>query len=90
MKTHKNCQSCAMPLSKDPKGNGGGNNADGKPSYKYCSYCYEDGKFLQPDITAEEMQAFVKGKLKEMGGFMKLFARIFSKGIPKLERWKKE
>lgn len=90
MKTHKNCQSCAMPLSKDPKGNGGGNNADGKPSYKYCSYCYEDGKFLQPDITAQEMQAFVKGKLKEMGGFMKLFAGIFSKGIPKLERWKKE
>jgi hypothetical protein len=34
------------------------------------------------------MQAFVKEKLKEMGGFMKLFAGFFSKGIPKLERWK--
>jgi len=89
MKTYKNCQSCAMPLKKDPKGAGGGTNEDGNPSNMYCSYCYEGGKFLQPDITAEEMQAFVKDKLKEMGGFMKLFAVIFSKGIPKLERWKK-
>jgi hypothetical protein len=90
MKKYKNCQSCAMPLSKDPKGNGGGKNADGNSSYKYCSYCYEDGKFLQPNITAEEMQVFVKNKLKEMGGFMKLFAGLFSKGIPNLERWKKQ
>lgn len=78
-----------MPLNKDPKGSGGGKNTNGEPSYKYCSYCYENGTFLQPDITAEEMQAFVKEKLKEMGGFMKLFAGVFSKNIPKLERWKK-
>jgi len=88
MKKYKNCQSCAMPLSKDP--NGCGTNADGQPSFKYCSYCYADGKFLQPDISTEEMQTFVKNKLKEMGGFMKLFAGVFSKGIPKLERWKKD
>jgi hypothetical protein len=79
MKTYKNCQSCAMPLNKDPKGKGGGTNADGKPSNMYCSYCYKDGKFLQPDITAEEMQIFVKDKLKEMGGFMKLFEVFFLK-----------
>ncbi|MFD1294599.1 zinc ribbon domain-containing protein [Lutibacter holmesii] len=90
MKTFKNCQSCAMPLNKDPKGKGGGKNADGTLSYKYCSYCYEDGEFIQPNITALEMQAFVKQQLKEMGGFMKLFAGVFSKGIPKLERWKKK
>ena len=77
-----------MPVSKDPKGSG--TNADGQPSHKYCSFCYENGEFLQPDITAEEMQAFVKSKLKEMGGFMKLFAGFFTKRIPKLERWKKE
>ena len=86
MKKNKHCQSCGMPLCKDPKGSG--TELDGQPSKKYCSYCYEDGKFLQPDITAEEMQAFVKEKLKEMGGFMKLFAGFFSRGIPKLERWK--
>lgn len=86
-KEYKMCQSCSMPLNKDPKG--GGTNADGTKSKMYCSLCYENGKFLQPDITAAEMQTFVKGKLKEMGGIMGLFAGFFTSGIPKLERWKK-
>lgn len=75
-----------MPFRSDPKG--GGTNADGSKSKMYCSYCYENGKFTQPDWTAQQMQEFVKGKLKEMGGIPKLFAGFFSKGIPKLERWK--
>lgn len=90
MNVYRNCQSCGMPLRKDPKGEGGGTSADGRASYKYCSYCYEEGKFLQPDITVQEMQAFVKEKIKEMGGLMRLFAGYFTKGIPKLERWKKK
>lgn len=85
-KEYKMCQSCSMPLNKDPKG--GGSNADGSKSKMYCSYCYENGKFLQPDITAQEMQAFVKAKLKENGGFLGLFAGFFTSGIPNLERWK--
>ncbi len=74
-----------MPLSKDPKG--GGTNADGSPSQKYCSFCYEGGKFTAPDITAGEMQSFVKAKLIEMGT-PKFLAGFFTKGIPGLERWK--
>lgn len=85
-KTYKNCQSCGMPLNKDPKQ--GGTNADGSRNTVYCSFCYENGRFTQPDITAEEMQTFVKGKLKEMG-FPGFLAGFFTKGIPKLERWKK-
>ncbi len=87
MKTYKNCQSCAMPLKKDPKG--GGTEADGSKSNMYCSYCYEKGAFLQPHITAGEMQVFVKGKLKEMG-FPGFLAGLFTNNIPKLERWKKQ
>ena len=85
-KSYKNCQSCGMPLSKSP--NGGGTNKDGTISKMYCAYCYENGQFKQPDCTAEEMQVFVKGKMKEIGlpGFLTSF---FTKGIPKLERWKK-
>jgi len=74
-----------MPLKKDPKG--GGTDKDGSTSTMYCSYCYADGKFLQPDVTAEEMQIFAKEKLKEMG-FPGFLARFFTKGIPKLERWR--
>lgn len=84
--SYKNCQSCGMPLKKDPIG--GGTNADGSKSVMYCSHCYKGGAFTQPDITALQMQELVKGKLKEMG-FPGFLAGWFSKGVPKLERWKK-
>jgi hypothetical protein len=84
-KTYKNCQSCSMPLKKDP--NGGGTNADGTISKMYCSYCYENGQFKQLHMKVEEIQNFVKGKMKEMG-FPGFLAGMFVKGIPKLERWK--
>lgn len=82
---HKNCQSCSMPLKKDP--NGGGTNADGSTSAKYCSMCYQNGTFSQPDMTVTEMQALVTNQMAKMG-FPKFLARFFTKGIPKLERWK--
>lgn len=85
-KSYKNCQSCGMPLKKDPKG--GATNVDGSMGKMYCSYCFEDGKLLQPDWTVSQMQEFSKGKLKEIG-FPGFLAGFFSKGIPKLERWKK-
>jgi hypothetical protein len=39
-----------MPLKKDPRG--GGTHADGTKNLKYCSYCFQDGTFTSPDITA--------------------------------------
>ncbi len=83
---YKNCQSCGMPMKKDEKG--GGTNSDGSKSTMYCSRCYEEGQFTSPDMTADEMKDLVKGKLKEMG-FPGFIAGFFTKGIPKLERWKK-
>ena len=83
-KTYKYCQSCDMPLKKDEKG--GGTNADGSKSAMYCSRCYENGAFTNPNMSAQEMQKLVKGKLKEMG-FPGFVAGFFTKGIPKLERW---
>lgn len=83
-KAYKKCQSCGMPLNKDPQH--GGTNADGSKSTMYCSYCYQNGQFTQPDMTAAQMQEFVKGKMKEMG-FPGFLAGMFSKGIHKLKRW---
>ena len=83
---YKNCQSCGMPLKKSP--GGGGTNADNSISTMYCAYCYEKGKFIQPDWTASQMQEFSKGKLKEIA-FPGLLAGFFTKGIPKLKRWAK-
>ncbi len=83
--TYKNCQSCAMPLKKDPKG--GSFNSDGSKNLMYCSHCYDSGQFTQPDWNAKQMQSFVKSKMKSMG-FPGFLAGIFTKGIPKLQRWK--
>jgi len=47
-----------MPLKKDPQG--GATNKDGSKSTMYCSYCYENGEFLQPDISAMQMKGFIK------------------------------
>jgi hypothetical protein len=74
-----------MPLNKDEKG--GGTNADGSKSTMYCSKCYENGQFIHPNMTVTEMKALVKDKLKEFG-FPGFLAGWFTKGIPKLERWK--
>ena len=88
MKQFKNCQSCGMPLKKSP--NGGGANADGTISNMYCAHCYENGQFINPDWNVNQMQNFVKEKMKEMGFMMSLFANSFAKKIPNLERWKKK
>ena len=76
-----------MPLKKSP--NGGGTNSDGSISKQYCAYCYENGQFKQPNISAEEMQEFVKNKMKEIG-FPGFLAGFFVNGIPKLARWSHE
>ena len=81
---YKDCQSCGMPLRKDEKG--GGTNADGSRSTMYCSHCWVDGRFTAPDMTLEQMQALVRGKLKEFG-FPGFVAGFFTKKIPRLRRW---
>jgi len=78
------CQSCGMPLSKDK--DGGGTEKDGTKSKDYCSHCYQNGQFTQPDLTVQQMQELVKGKLKDMH-FPGFLAGMFTKNIPQLKRW---
>jgi hypothetical protein len=74
-----------MPMNKDPQG--GGTNSDGTRNPMYCSYCFESGAFIQADMTVDEMKELVKEKMIEMGT-PKFLSGFFTKGIPKLERWK--
>ncbi|WP_342770821.1 MULTISPECIES: zinc ribbon domain-containing protein [unclassified Methanoculleus] len=45
------CGSCGMPLVRDEDA---GTEADGSRSTSYCTYCYRDGRFTEPDLTREE------------------------------------
>lgn len=77
-----------MPLKKDPKG--GGTEANGEINTMYCSYCYENGKFTQPDWNVNQMRAFVKNYLKTEKKLPRFLASLFTMGITKLERWKQK
>lgn len=76
-----------MPLQTKKAGDCRGNEKDGSKSEKFCSLCYEDGKFIQPDITLDEMKGVVDKALKEQHwpGPLRWAAK---KQLPKLERWK--
>ena len=84
-KFDKFCQSCGMPLEKDP--GKGGTNADGTKSPKYCSYCYENGNFHDDFTKSSEMVNFVKGRLKETG-IGPLRRWFYTSHISQLERWR--
>ncbi len=74
-----------MPLDKDPKG--GGSEADGSLSSTYCSICYCDGAFVHKGVTAAEFQAQCVEALAGKG-MPRIMAWVFTRGIPKLDRWR--
>ena len=78
------CQSCGMPLSRDPLG--GGTNGDRSRSAESCSHCFREGVFTELDLTSAEMMTKVEGKLRSMH-FPGFLARRFAKDIPSLRRW---
>jgi hypothetical protein len=84
-KRYRYCQSCGMPLRRDE--HGGGTNADWTRSRAYCSHCFAAGRFRQPGMTAAEMQARVREKLREIG-FPAFLEWLFVSRIPRLERWR--
>jgi hypothetical protein len=81
------CQSCGMPLDKDP--NNGGTNIDKGKSEKYCSFCYRDGKFVDSGITLrEKIEKNVQIAVSKMGIPENKARQMAESIIPNLERWK--
>ena len=83
----KQCQSCGMPLNTKKAGDCRGSESDGSRSEKWCSLCYTDGKFINPETSLDEMIKIVDNALKEQnsGFFMRKMA---VKQLPTLERWR--
>jgi hypothetical protein len=75
-----------MPMSKDPQS--GGSNADGTRNEMYCSYCFQNGEFAGSEMTVTEFQEFCRREMI-VGGSNRLVAWLFTRGMKRLERWKK-
>lgn len=90
MKKEKFCQSCAMPLM-NKEYDMRGTELDGSRSEEYCSYCYLNGEFTNPNITYDEvLNLGIKGieSNQSMNKFTKF---IIKKSYPSLlksvKRW---
>jgi len=83
----KQCQSCGMPLNTKKAGDCRGSEANGTKSEKWCSLCYENGAFIGPDCTLEQMEVIVDNALKEQGSG-RIMRWMAKKQLPTLERWK--
>ncbi|WP_436415958.1 zinc ribbon domain-containing protein [Petrimonas sp.] len=82
---NKLCQSCGMPMSKEP--NGGGTNADGSINALYCSYCYQKGDFTFKTNDVKEFQEHCRKVMTESGQ-NKFMSWLFTRGMKRLGRWK--
>jgi len=90
---YSQCQSCGMPLDKDR--HGGGSEADGSRSRKYCSFCYREGGFVDPDLTLAQMRARVRAISKKVAlkagrpaPLAQLIAWFNAWRVAGLERWR--
>lgn len=73
------CQSCGKRLSKDslrPK------EKNGNYNYLYCCDCYENGGFIEPNITLKQMKKKIGKKYKSK---IRLWWRLLQ--IDYLKRW---
>lgn len=72
-------------MNKDPEG--GGSEADGSRSPKYCSLCYDNGAFRLPDYTVTQMQDLCIEALHKKG-MPRFLGWAFTRSLPRLERWR--
>ena len=80
------CQSCAMPMEKPEMF---GTHADGSKSEEYCAYCFQEGKFTEPEISMQEMIDKCVTIMNQRKIMSEDKARdLMAKTIPSLNRWK--
>ena len=65
-----------------------GTEKDGSKNHEYCKYCYQNGSFVNSDMTVNQMSSFIEQKMKEMH----IDADITNNTVrvlPHLKRWRK-
>lgn len=88
MEDKTRCQSCGMPLSKE-FGNLG-TEKDSSNNSEYCSFCYQNGGFTNPNQTLQDM---IQSSIENMTGNeinmpLEKATELANSFIPTLGRWK--
>lgn len=79
------CQSCSMPLA---AAESLGSNADGSANEEYCTYCYQEGAFTDPDATVQSMIEVCVPHVVAGQKMSEQEARdMLNRFIPRLKRW---
>ncbi|PWR74709.1 zinc ribbon domain-containing protein [Methanospirillum lacunae] len=80
------CESCGMPLVSD---HDAGTEKDGTPSTRYCTYCYQNGAFTEPDLTFETMiKKYATMFASEYGMPVNKAEQMVSQFTSTLPRWR--
>ena len=83
MSNQQFCQSCSMPLDKPEMM---GTEKDGTKSKEYCTYCYQQGAFVNPKMTLAEMTSMVKDQMEKRKISKDLVTKAVN-SLPFLKRW---
>lgn len=75
-----------MPLQTKKAGDCRGTEADGTKSEKWCVLCYQDGAFINPDCTLDQMKDIVDEALRDQGSG-RMMRWMAQKQLPTLDRW---
>jgi hypothetical protein len=62
MEPKKICQSCTMPID---NAEDRGTEKDGSKSELYCKYCYQQGAFVDPTTTFDQMKEIVVTQMRK-------------------------
>ncbi len=78
------CQSCGMPMERPEDF---GTHADGEKNRDYCHFCFDKGKFTDPNISMERMIEKVASMASKMNMSESKAKAMAKRTIPKLRRW---
>lgn len=79
------CGSCGMPLLRDEDA---GTEADGRRSENFCTYCYRDGAYTEPDLTREQaVERYAPMMASNLGMPIEKAEEMVRQYISMLPRW---
>ncbi|MDR1992804.1 MAG: zinc ribbon domain-containing protein [Nitrososphaerota archaeon] len=86
MEKYLQCQSCGMTFDEQHK-KFIAKEKDGNESI-YCTYCYKDGEFTDPDATREGMIEIAVPHFTRKLGDKEAARQYMTEVVNKLSRWK--